>query len=192
MTEDEILLLCALLEDTGCSDAMVLMVAALYRPPVERPVVPNIRFCITATANMLLRHIAGWRDDDERRVGAGHGGSGTTERRSERNDGDGDDCGGSEPTYSDVRHGGQCEDGDDRGDGNGPEAVVINEDGGGVATTATTDEAVTATTDQKRVKKAPKPAMRRSERLHEREQRHVHWATTVTSVDHTISTALSR
>ncbi|KAJ8554882.1 hypothetical protein ON010_g9601 [Phytophthora cinnamomi] len=90
-------------------------------------------------------HSAGWRDDDERRVSAGHGSSGTTERRSERNDG-----GGSEPTYSDVRHGGQCEDGDDRGDGNGPEAVVINEDGGGVATTATTDEAVTATTDQKR------------------------------------------
>ncbi|KAG6587332.1 Kelch domain-containing protein 4 [Phytophthora cinnamomi] len=52
MTSDEILLLCALLEDTGCSDAMVLMVAALYRPPVERPVVPNIRFCITATTDV--------------------------------------------------------------------------------------------------------------------------------------------
>ncbi|KAE9103317.1 hypothetical protein PF005_g14207 [Phytophthora fragariae] len=52
MTADEILLLCALLEDTGCSDAMVLMVAALYRPPVERPVVPNIRFCITATTDV--------------------------------------------------------------------------------------------------------------------------------------------
>ncbi|KAE8885368.1 hypothetical protein PF002_g26854 [Phytophthora fragariae] len=52
MTADEILLLCALLEDTGCSDAMVLMLEALYRPLVERPVVPNIRFCITATTDV--------------------------------------------------------------------------------------------------------------------------------------------
>ncbi|KAG2761954.1 hypothetical protein PC129_g21647 [Phytophthora cactorum] len=42
----------ALLDDAGCSDSMILAFAALYRPPVERPVVPNIRFCLTAATDV--------------------------------------------------------------------------------------------------------------------------------------------
>uniref|UniRef100_H3H937 DDE Tnp4 domain-containing protein n=1 Tax=Phytophthora ramorum TaxID=164328 RepID=H3H937_PHYRM len=52
MTADEVVLLCALLDDAGCSEAMVLAVVALYCSPVERPVVPNIRFCLTATTDV--------------------------------------------------------------------------------------------------------------------------------------------
>ncbi|KAG2999215.1 hypothetical protein PC121_g10579 [Phytophthora cactorum] len=51
MTAGEILVLCALLDDAGCSDSMILAVAVLYHPPVERPVVPNIRFCLTAATD---------------------------------------------------------------------------------------------------------------------------------------------
>ncbi|KAG3240855.1 hypothetical protein PI124_g14264 [Phytophthora idaei] len=42
----------ALLDDAGCSDSMILVFAALYRPPVERPVVPNIRFCLAAATDV--------------------------------------------------------------------------------------------------------------------------------------------
>ncbi|KAL4162966.1 hypothetical protein KRP22_015243 [Phytophthora ramorum] len=52
MTADEVVLLCALFDYTGCSEAMALAVAALYCSPVERPVVPNIRFCLTATTDV--------------------------------------------------------------------------------------------------------------------------------------------
>ncbi|KAG2898466.1 hypothetical protein PC128_g26019 [Phytophthora cactorum] len=52
MTADEILVLIALLYDAGCCDSMILAVAALCCPPVECPVVPNIRFCLTAATDM--------------------------------------------------------------------------------------------------------------------------------------------
>ncbi|KAL4162970.1 hypothetical protein KRP22_015247 [Phytophthora ramorum] len=52
MTADEVVLLCALFDYAGCSEAMALAVAALYCSPVERPVVPNIRFCLTATTDV--------------------------------------------------------------------------------------------------------------------------------------------
>ncbi|KAL3670007.1 hypothetical protein V7S43_005378 [Phytophthora oleae] len=51
MTADEVLLLCALLDDAGCSGATALAIATLYKPLVERPVVPNIRFRLVSMAD---------------------------------------------------------------------------------------------------------------------------------------------
>ncbi|ETM50905.1 hypothetical protein L914_05140 [Phytophthora nicotianae] len=51
MAADELVLLCAILDDAGCNVVMPLVIAALYNPPAECTVVPNIRFCLASTAD---------------------------------------------------------------------------------------------------------------------------------------------